>query len=104
MGKVLKYNDYEKQWIKENRYNYKTIKELLNAFNEKFDKNMPISYMRELVLTLGTKVETKKYYDKPHGEWLRTNRKIYKNLEELRWAFNKEFNFDVSYHSTKHQN
>ena len=101
MGKVLKYTDYEKQWIKENRYNYKTIKEFLSAFNDKFNKNMPISYMKELVITLGTRVGRKKYFEEPHGIWLRKNRIVYENLEKLRIAFNKEFNVDVSYYSMK---
>ena len=101
MGKALKYTDYEKQWIKENRCNYNTIKELLNDFNVKFNKNMPISYMKELVITLGTKVGRKKFFDNPHGIWLRKYRKIYENLEELRLEFNKKFNVNISYYYIK---
>lgn len=95
MGRV-KYDEEQLKWIADNRYNYKNVEELRLAFNSKFEQTMTLSYLRELVVKLGVRRDIKKYFENPHGKWLRENIDNYKGFKKLAEAFNKEFNFSIN--------
>ena len=109
MGKII-YTEEQNLWLINNSQNH-TIDEIKNMFNCTFNenksydsiksklKNMKLNF-EKLDKTLNWKKKNN-LYTQEEKEWLINNRKEYKNIEELRIAFNEKFSRQSTYQSIK---
>lgn len=109
MGKII-YTEEQNLWLINNSQNH-TIDEIKNMFNYTFNenksydsiksklKNMKLNF-EKLDKTLNWKKKNN-LYTQEEKEWLINNRKKYKNIEELRAAFNEKFSRQSTYQSIK---
>ena len=82
-------------WLKENKNNYATRKDILNALNKHFNSSISIAYLNQLNYRYKLSLNTSKVtYTKEMFEFMKNGK--YKTRQELCDAFNKKFNLNLT--------
>lgn len=82
-------------WLKENKNNYETRKDILKALNKHFNISISIAYLNQLNYRYKLSLNTNKVtYSKEMFEFMQNGK--YKTRQELCDAFNKKFNLNLT--------
>lgn len=91
----MKYTEEYITWFKNNIPKYTCFRELHNAFNEHFNLNSNIHSVRSALCERGIKPYPRLFLNK-NIDWVKNNIKNYTSINELRLAFNKQYNLEVT--------
>jgi len=82
-------------WLKENKNNYATRKDTLNAVNQHFNISISVAYLNQLNFKFKLSLNTDKVtYSKEMFEFMQSGK--YETRQELCDAFNKKFNLNLT--------
>lgn len=91
----MNYTEEYITWFKNNIPKYTCFRELHNAFNEYFNLNSNIHSVRSALWERGIKPYPRLFLNK-NIDWVKDNIKNYTSINELRLAFNKQYNLEVT--------
>ena len=82
-------------WLKENKNNYATRKDILNALNKHFNISISMAYLYQLNYRYKLSLNTDKVaYSKEMFEFMQSGK--YETRQKLCDAFNKKFNLNLT--------